>query len=107
MQWQQVLAVNTLRFCRNELIRVPFQMQFLDTDPEIIAAERKQAEERAATNREQSAKKTRNWLGRRRRNSFAAPLTSVFVNVEQLIPDGKFVLTCGYHKVLQLREMTE
>ena len=37
----------------------------------------------------------------------SAPLTRVFVNVEQLIPDGKFVLTCDHHKVLQLREMTE
>ena len=82
----------------NATIRVPFEMQFIYTDPQIIAAERKQAQEQMDQNNQQQAQKAAADLDKlappkkaklvRRFGSIAATI----VHALQLTPDGQRAL---------------
>ena len=98
MPFSAELKFELSRNIENATIRVPFQMQFLYTDPQIIAAERKQAEERAAASRDDQAKKAAEELDKLAGPKKAklvrrfAPVPTIIVNAVQLTPDGKKAL---------------
>ena len=93
-EWKFELA----RHIDNVTVRVPYQMQFIYTDPEIIAADRKQAQEqmqqavqqqssKAAADLDKLAKPQKAKLVRR-----FAPIGTIIVQSVQLTPDGKRAL---------------
>ena len=82
----------------NATIRVPFEMQFIYTDPQIIAAERKVSEEQMAASRNQQTQKAVEELDKLAKPHKAklvrrfAPITTATVQAVQLTPDGKRAL---------------
>ncbi len=82
----------------NATIRVPFEMQFIYTDPQIIAAELKASEAQMASVRNQQAQKAADELDRLAKPRKAklvrrfAPITTAIVQAVQLTPDGKQAL---------------
>ena len=113
MPFSAELKFELSRNIENATIRVPFQMQFLYTDPQIIAAERKQAEERAAANRGQQAKKAAEELDKLAGPKKAkltrrfAPLTALIVNAVQLTPDGKRALVATHEGPVLVFDTTQ
>lgn len=82
----------------NGLIRVPFEMRFQYTDPQIVATERKQAEDRIiATMRQQSQKAAEDLdklAGPKKAKLLRrfASVGTILVQAVQLTPDGQRVL---------------
>ena len=98
MPFSAELKFELSRNIENATIRVPFQMNFLYTDPQIIAAERKVNEERMADARRQQSAKAAEEIAKLAGPKKAklvrrfAPITSVVVQAVQLTPDGKRAL---------------
>lgn len=98
MPFSAELKFELARAIDNATIRVPFQMQFLYTDPQVIAAERKQAEERMAASRQQQSQQAAAELDKLAGPQKAklvrrfAPITTVLCQAIQLTPDGQRAL---------------
>ena len=113
MPFSAELKFELSRNIENATIRVPFQMQFLYTDPQIIAVERKQAEERMAASREQQAKKAAEELDKLAGPKKAklvrrfAPITSIIVSAVQLTPDGKRALVATHEGPVLIFDATQ
>ncbi len=92
------MKLELTRNFENGTIRVPFQMQFQYTDPQVIAGERQQAEERQAANVRQQSQKAAEEL-----DKLAGPkkakllrrftgIGTILVQAVQLTPDGQRAL---------------
>lgn len=98
MPFSAELKFELARNIENATIRVPFQMNFLYTDPQIIAAERKQAEEKMAEVRKQQSTKAADDIAKLAGPKKAklvrrfAPLSAIVIPAIQLTPDGKLAL---------------
>ena len=92
------LKLELARNIDNATIRVPFEMQFIYTDPQIIAEERKASEAQMASVRNQQAQKAAEELDKLAKPRKAklvrrfAPITTPIVQAVQLTPDGKRAL---------------
>ena len=98
MPFSAELKFEMARNIENATIRVPFQMNFLYTDPQIIAAERKVNEERMADARRQQSEKAAAEIDKLAGPKKAklvrrfAPISAIIVQAIQLTPDGKRAL---------------
>jgi S1-C subfamily serine protease len=98
MPFSAELKFELARNIENATIRVPFQMNFLYTDPQIIAAERKVNEERIADARKQQSEKAASEIEKlaspkkAKRVRRFAPLSTIIAQAIQLTPDGKRAL---------------
>jgi S1-C subfamily serine protease len=97
----------------NVTIRVPFTMQFLYTDPQVIAAERQQAELRMADARRQQSDKAAADLDKLAGPKQAklvrrfAPISAVLVPAIQLTPDGKRALVATSEGPVQIFDASQ
>ncbi|HLQ43179.1 MAG TPA: trypsin-like peptidase domain-containing protein, partial [Planctomycetaceae bacterium] len=86
MPFSAELKFELARNIENATVRVPFQMQFLYTDPQVIAAERKQSEEQMAASRQQQSRQAAAELDKLAGPKKAklvrrfAPITTVLIN---------------------------
>jgi hypothetical protein len=107
MPFSAELKFELARNIENATIRVPFQMNFLYTDPQIIAAERKQAEEKMAEVRKQQSVKAAEEIAKLAGPKNAklvrrfAPLSAILIQAIQLTPDGKAGRTEGQRSIPQ------
>lgn len=86
----------------NATIRVPFQMQFLYTEPQVIAADRQQAAERLMASIKQQSQKAAEELDKLAGPKKAklvrrfAPIGTLLIQAIQLTPDGKRALVATH-----------
>ncbi len=113
MPFSAELKFELARNIENATIRVPFQMNFLYTDPQIIAAERKQAEERMAEARKQQSAKAADEIAKLAGPKKAklvrrfAPVSSVLIQAIQLTPDGKRALVSTNEGPVQIFDASQ
>ncbi len=108
MPFSAELKFELARNIENATIRVPFQMNVLYTDPQIIAAERKQAEEKMADLRKQQSAKAAEEIAKLAGPKNAklvrrfAPLSAILIQAIQLTPDGKRALVSTHEGPVQI-----
>ncbi|MFM9959862.1 MAG: trypsin-like peptidase domain-containing protein [Planctomycetaceae bacterium] len=97
----------------NATIRVPFQMQFLYTEPQVIAADRQQAAERLAAVIKQQSQKAAEELDKLAGPKKAklvrrfAGIGTLLVQAIQLTPDGKRVLVSTHDGPILILDPTQ
>ncbi|MBC7820152.1 MAG: trypsin-like peptidase domain-containing protein [Planctomycetaceae bacterium] len=113
MPFSAELKFELSRNIENATIRVPFQMNFLYTDPQIIAAERKVNEERMADARRQQSEKAAAEIEKLAGPKKAklvrrfAPITAILIQAIQLTPDGKRALVSTHEGPVLIFDPTQ
>ena len=113
MPFSAELKFELSRNIENATIRVPFQMNFLYTDPQIIAADRQQAAERMAASIRQQAQKAAEEL-----DKLAGPkkaklvrrfpgVGTILIQAIQLTPDGKRALVSTHEGPILVFDPTQ
>ena len=113
MPFSAELKFELSRNIENATIRVPFQMQFLYTDPQIIAAERKVNEEKLAEVRKQQSRKAADDIAKLAGPKKAklvrrfAPISAIIIPAIHLTPDGKRALVATNEGPVQIFDASQ
>ena len=113
MPFSAELKFELARNIENATIRVPFQMNFLYADPQIIAADRQQAAERLAASIRQQSQKAAEEL-----DKLAGPkkaklvrrfpgVGTILIHAIQLTPDGKRALVSTHEGPILVFDSTQ
>lgn len=113
MPFSAELKFELSRNIENATVRVPFQMNFLYTDPQIIAAERQASEQRMAESRRQQSEKAAAEIAKLAGPTKAklvrrfAPISTLAVPAIQLTPDGKRALVATIEGTVLIFDATQ